>query len=130
MHAGLKHCILIAGVGPLLFACADTSPPRTQDDGVRLYRGLDDGDLVRMTPILQQTLETALSGETGSWRNDATNRSGSVRPLRTFRTASGYFCRDFQESIAADGGDESHVRTACRSQAGLWVIALGVDRPP
>ena len=81
-----------------------------------------------MTPTLQQTLETALSGETGRWRNDATKRSGSVRPLRTFRTASGYFCRDFQESIAANGADMSRVSTACRTQDGTWVIALGIDR--
>jgi hypothetical protein len=129
MHPGHKRPLLVIGLVALLCACADT-PPQTQDDASRLYRGLDDGDLARMTPTLQQTLETALSGEAGSWRNDATNRSGWVRPLRTFRTTSGYFCRDFQEAITADGADQSHVRTACRNQDGVWVIALGVDRTP
>jgi len=129
MHPDFRHPILVTSLAAFLFACADP-PARGQDDASRLYRGLDDGDLARMTPMLQQTLETALSGETGSWRNDTTNRSGSVRPLRTFRTAAGYFCRDFQESIAAREADESHVRTACRNQDGVWVIALGVDRPP
>jgi surface antigen len=123
MHHSFKQSLLIIGLAASLCACADT-PPRPQDDASRLYRRLDDGDLVRMTPVLQRTLETALSGETGSWRNDATKRSGWVRPLRTFRTASGYFCRDFQEAITADGADESHVRTACRDQDGVWVILM------
>jgi hypothetical protein len=129
MHRNSTQFVLIAGLAGLVCACADPAP-RNQDDASRLYRGLDDGDFARMTPLLQQTLETALSGETGRWRNDATDRSGSVRPLRTFRTASGYFCRDFQESITANGADELRVRTACRNADGVWVIALGLDRPP
>src|SRR5437764_13227341 len=113
MHPGLRHPLLLTGLAAVLCSCAGTSE-RQQDDAPRLYRGLEDGDLARMTPVLQRTLETAPSGETGRWRNDATNRSGSVRPLRTFRTTSGYFCRDFQESIAANGADEPQIRTACR----------------
>jgi surface antigen len=128
MHSSLKYCILAAGVGALLSACADTAKPKPAD-GSPLYRGLDDGDLARMTPTLQETLETKLSGETGSWHNERTNRSGQVQPLRTFRTASGYFCRDFQESITVNGPPESRVRTACRNQEGIWVIALDLERP-
>jgi surface antigen len=89
-----------------------------------LYRGLDDGDLAIMAPILQQTLETTLSADTKSWSDDATGRSGSLRPLRTFKNASGYYCRDFEESITAHGTVESRVRTACRTRSGTWVIAL------
>src|SRR5512140_3437773 len=128
MHSGFKHLPLLTSLAAALCNCAGTSAPK-QDNPPRLYRGLEDGDLARMTPVLQRTLETALSGETGRWRNDATNNSGSVRPLRTFRTASGYFCREFQESIAANGADAPQVRTACRNPDGVWVIILDLDRP-
>ncbi len=126
MHPGFKHPLFLMGLTAALCNCADTSV-RDQDDAPRLYRELDDGDLAKMTPVLQRTLETALSGETGRWHNDATNRSGLVQPLRTFRTASGYFCRDFQETITTIGVTESRVCTACRNPDGVWIIALGLD---
>jgi surface antigen len=128
MFCSLSHRLSVAGLFALLWACA-TASPENPESAATLYRGLDDGDLARMTPVLQRTLESALSGETARWRNDETNRSGSVRPLRTFRTATGYYCREFEELITDGGSNASGVHTACRNDDGIWVIALE-PKPP
>src|SRR5260221_11369484 len=128
MFSSLSHRLSVTGLFALLWACA-TASPENPESAATLYRGLDDGDLARMTPVLQRTLESALSGETARWRNDETNRSGSVRPLRPFRTATGYYCREFEDLITDGGSNESSAGTASRNEAGLGVIALEANPP-
>jgi hypothetical protein len=123
MFSSISHRFSVAGLLAFLWACTTTSP-ENPDSAATLYRGLDGGDLATMTPILQRTLESALSGDTARWRNGETNRSGSVRPLRTFRTSAGYYCREFEELITDGHTSAFGIRTACRNGDGIWVIAL------
>ena len=129
MILGLGYRLVLALVLILPAACGTTAPKQAGDASVR-YRGLDDGDLAIMAASLQQTLESKLSGDATTWRNDATGRSGRVRPIRTFRNTAGYYCRNFEESIAAADASVSRVQTACRAPDGVWVIALDGDPPP
>lgn len=129
MFSSLSHRLSVASLCALLWACA-TASPESPESAATLYRGLNDGDLAAMTPVLQRTLESALSGDTARWRNDGTNRSGSVRPLRTFRTSAGYYCREFEELITDGDTSAFGLRTACRNGDGIWVIAFDPNLPP
>lgn len=76
--------------------------------------------------MLQQILETLQSGQTLAWRvGDGTVRS--VTPVRTWRTTSGHYCRQFEEAIRADNQlPELFTGVACRNGDGRWTE---IDKP-
>jgi len=65
----------------------------------------------------QIVLEGHLSGSPHEWFDAISGKTGTVRPVRTFKTKSGVFCRDFE--VRTKGG-EVNVGRACRSQ-GVWI---------
>ena len=69
---------------------------------------------------VQQALETQSSGAALSWRNADTGASGSVTPVRTFRAAGDYFCRDYVEILVVDRQTAQSDATACRDSDGMW----------
>ncbi len=85
------------------------------------YNGLAAGDTVFARLTLQDGLETHPSRELAEWRNDATGNSGSVTPVRTFRIKTGFFCRDFLETVVAAGAPAERAGTACRREDGAWI---------
>jgi surface antigen len=86
-----------------------------------LFDRLTPGDIDLSRSVLQDVLETHRSQQMRLWRNDATGVSGSVMPLRTFKIKSGHYCRDYRETVVADGTMDSRDGTACRTDGGLWV---------
>ncbi len=102
----------------VLTACqmlGDTKP-RTS-----FYGALAESDVDLARSALQDTLETRVSGEPGNWQNGATGIEGSVTPLRTYRIASGTYCRDYQEIVTRPGRVLARSRTACRDVNGIWI---------
>lgn len=109
---------LALGLG-LTGACAmlvDESPPR-----ISFYRDLHTADVSMAWLALQETLETRMSAQTGTWHNAATGNTGSVTPLRTFRIASGTYCREFHETATRSGAAVKRRATACRNGNGAWI---------
>ncbi len=122
-----------AGIGPtrhrLLLLClamglgaagagttaADPTPRTT------FYGGLDTADVSLAWSALQETLETRVSAQTGTWRNAATDNAGSVTPLRTYRIAIGTYCRDYRETVTRGGQAVARITTACRDGNGTWI---------
>ncbi len=122
-----------AGVGStrnrLLFLClamgfrvasagatvADPTPRTT------FYGSLDEADVGLAWSLLQETLETRVSAQTGTWRNTATGNAGSVTPLRTYRIAIGTYCRDYRETVTQSGHAVARIATACRDGNGTWI---------
>ena len=86
-----------------------------------LYDGLAAGDVMQASAVLQETLETHQSQETAEWRSEATNHSGTITPLRTFRIAGDYFCRDFRETVTTTSSLIERIGTACRREDGVWI---------
>ncbi len=76
---------------------------------------------------LQTTLESKTSLSIGHWEYGETGSSGTIEPLRTFRIATGHYCREFRERVIRGGLLESRVSTACRNRAGRWVVVGGKD---
>lgn len=69
---------------------------------------------------IQTALENLSSGKTAYWQNPESGASGSVTPLKTWKTNEGVYCRSFQTSIRlASGRSTNRKGVACRSDA-VW----------
>jgi surface antigen len=89
-----------------------------------LYRGLNARDLEAAHQTVQRALESGPSHSTERWKVPASGSSGKVTPLRTFRIASGYYCREFRETVVTNARKATANRVACRTEAGLWLRIL------
>ncbi len=85
------------------------------------YRDLGQVGASLAKESFQNTLETAVSHETGHWRDAPTSNSGSITPLRTFRIKAGNYCRAFREILVTGRRRASRTGTACRIGTGVWV---------
>jgi surface antigen len=69
----------------------------------------------------QHSLETMVSGQAHRWRAAQGSASASLTPLRTFRSASGHFCREYQARIETKLRRAELHGIACRSEDALWL---------
>lgn len=79
------------------------------------------GEESRLEQILSHALETQVSGTRVAWQNGG---SGAIVPVRTFRTRSGQYCREFQITRLAQGAPVSEGGIACRQSDGVWKVRL------
>ena len=94
-----------------------------QRDGVDpLYEGLDGGALKSARNAVQSALESLRSRTTYKWQ-DTAGSGGSVTPTRTFRIATGHYCREYTEIVSTPAGVVSATRIACRDADGIWKLA-------
>jgi len=119
-----------AAVGGLIAAAAHGSPAAIAASviGGGLLGGLagnmlDERDRRMAAETTHRALETASTGATVPWQNPDTGHSGAVTPTRTYQTASGTFCREYQQSVTIDGKSEQVTGTACRQPDGSWRAA-------
>ena len=85
-------------------------------------KSLDRADRLFMQQTMQRGLETAPSGSTSSWANPDNGNFGTFTPTRTFQTAEGRYCREFQGSVTIGGKTEQAYGNACRRPDGSWQI--------
>jgi len=71
---------------------------------------------------LQYALEYNKSGTAATWNNPDFLQSGSTVPIKTFQTADGVYCREFQQTIIIGNKEEQGYGTACRQPDGSWRI--------
>jgi len=57
------------------------------------------------------------------WTNPDNGHAGTVTPTRTYQTAGGTYCREYQQTVTIGGKDERSYGTACRQPDGSWKIA-------
>lgn len=99
----------------------------TADIGIfrPLTAGMETHDIELATAAIHDALVFNASRATLAWVNQASGNSGSVTPLRTYRTRAGFYCRDFRVTLASSRyGDTSALRTACRDRDGQWKAAV------
>jgi len=70
--------------------------------------------------LLQDTLETKVSGAPAEFKDPATATSVKIVPTQTFKSTSGHWCREFSEQIKRDGVVEFRKGLACREAKGGW----------
>lgn len=79
------------------------------------------GDRDVPAAAVQQALETLASGDTLRWRDPSLGDAGTITPRRSFKVASGQFCREYEITYsAADGRSERWIQTACRVADAGW----------
>ena len=114
-------------VTSLLAGCASTTPPaapapRPQAAAVQdPYALLTPGEVALAATTMQEALETDPDGKSRSWTNEATGRAGTIKPVRTYVTRNGYYCRAYQEELRSGPKRERFRHDACRNEKGLWL---------
>lgn len=69
---------------------------------------------------LQNALEYNRTNQASTWVNPDTGASGTVVPVRTYQSAVGQPCREYQQTIIIGGREERGYGTACRQPDGTW----------
>lgn len=90
--------------------------------GSEAGKSLDRADQLFAQQTMQRSLETTRSGSTSSWANPDNGHFGTVTPTRTFQTADGRYCREFQGTVTIGGKTEQAYGNACRGPDGSWQI--------
>jgi surface antigen len=90
--------------------------------GSNVGRSMDRADAVAMQQTTQRSLDTASPGQAQPWRNPNNGDYGSVTPTRTFTTAQGSYCREYQQTVTVGNETQQAVGTACRQGDGSWRI--------
>jgi len=90
--------------------------------GSQVGRSLDRADRLYAERTAQGSLERSRSGATSDWVNPDTGHAGSFTPTSTYRSRQGLACRDYSQTVTADGRTETAVGTACRTSDGTWRI--------
>ena len=121
---------LFVGWEPWPSHAADRKDTPSSSNSGEFYADLQPLDVARASEAVQQALEHQPSGGELHWRNEQTGTGGLVRPLRTFKAAEGYFCREFVEAIVTTGQERSAERLACRDKSGRWRAAELSKAPP
>jgi len=83
---------------------------------------LDNADRTYADRIAYQSLESTPSGTRSDWHNPDSGNSGWIAPTRTYQTASGRYCREFEQNVYIGGRSESAYGTACRQPDGSWQV--------
>ena len=83
---------------------------------------LDAADRRAADRAAYQALETAPVGTGTPWRNPDSGHSGTVTPTRTYQTAEGAYCREYQQTVMIGGEQHKSYGTACRQPDGQWKI--------
>ncbi|MEE9448119.1 MAG: RT0821/Lpp0805 family surface protein [Arenicellales bacterium] len=69
-----------------------------------------------------RALETNKSNQTSSWVNPDNGNKYSVTPTKTYKQASGRYCREYQSTVTVGGKLEDSYGKACRQPDGSWEI--------
>jgi surface antigen len=93
--------------------------------GGAVGKSLDQTDELYASRAEYQALEYTPAGSATGWQNPDSGHSGSVIPTRTYQTASGEYCREFQQQAAIGGQVQEVYGTACRQPDGQWQLVNG-----
>ena len=86
-----------------------------------IYQNLSARERTLARYAVQQTLETKLKHQSGRWEDPLNNTFGLVTPLRTYKSITGHYCREFMEVVTRKGAIKSSLQKACRTARGRWL---------
>lgn len=90
--------------------------------GSSIGASLDKADMAAYNSAAQQALETAQPGQSLPWSNPQSGNYGTVTPSNHYQTASGQYCREYNQTITVGGKTQKGYGTACRQPDGSWQI--------
>ena len=128
MRGGLlKGVAVVILVALVTTGCATMEAnPKTTIGGI-LIGGmvgnlLDQRDKQMAAEAAHRAMESTPTGKSVAWQNPDSGHSGTVTPTRTYQTANGTYCRDYQTTVVIDDKNERATGTACRQPDGSWRI--------
>ena len=90
--------------------------------GNSVGRSLDRADRLHAARA-ERAAHTAPIGQPVVWRNPDSGNQGSITPVREGRdTATGAYCREYQQTVTVNGESQQAYGTACRQPDGSWQI--------
>lgn len=89
--------------------------------GNEVGSSLDKADIAYAKQAEQKAYSAPI-GQTVSWNNPQSGNYGTVTPIRDGSTASGDYCREYEQTIYVDGRAETGVGVACKRANGTWDI--------
>ena len=110
-----KGKLAATAIGTLLGALAGSEAGKSLDRADKLYAA----------QTSRRALETNRSGQSSQWSNPDSGNSGSVTPTRTYKSAAGRYCREFQQTVTVGGRTEDAYGRACQRPDGTWEIVGG-----
>lgn len=90
--------------------------------GRQVGASLDRADRLAMERTAQGALERNKIGQPSTWTNPDTGHSGTIKPVKTYKTARNQYCREYQQTVTIGGKTERAYGTACRQPDGTWKI--------
>jgi surface antigen len=89
--------------------------------GNEIGRSLDRADMMYAKQAEQRAYEAPL-GQQVTWNNPESGNYGTITPIRDGSTASGDYCREYEQTIYVDGRSETAVGVACQRGDGTWEV--------
>ena len=89
--------------------------------GSEIGKSLDKADQQYMSNASYEA-QTAPIGEPITWNNPESGNSGEVVATKEGYSASGRYCREYQQTIYVGGKEETGYGTACQQPDGSWQI--------
>jgi len=90
--------------------------------GNEIGASLDNADKAAMQQSSQYALEETKTGHTSNWSNPDSGNTGTVTPTKTYQTAQGEYCREYQQTVTVAGKTQEAYGTACRQPDGSWKV--------
>jgi len=90
--------------------------------GGAIGNALDQRDQQLALQAAQNSFEHGRTGTESTWRNPDSGNSGSITPTRTYESAGGQYCREYQQTITVAGETQDAYGTACRQPDGSWQV--------
>ncbi len=92
-----------------------------RDGEMQAIAARDAADQLLLAAAIEEALERTASGEVVEWRNPDSGVYGQVVPVRTYRSKSNHWCREYLASKVSADVEEKTRAIACRAGEGDWV---------
>jgi surface antigen len=89
--------------------------------GSEIGRSMDEVDRMQANQAVVRA-HAAPIGQQITWNNPRSGNYGTITPIRDGTSASGQYCREFQQTITIGGRTEQAYGIACRQPDASWRI--------
>jgi surface antigen len=87
--------------------------------GNEIGASLDSADQAKLDHAQRRAYEAPV-GQTITWNNPQSGHYGTFTPTRDGTSASGEYCREFNQTVVIGGQRQQAYGTACRQPDGAW----------
>ena len=109
------------GAANILFIVAGTAAGAAA--GYSFGNTLIPSDRTQFEKSTTIAMEKMNDGQQMNWSNPDTGVAGTITPVKSYQTRDGFYCRDFDASIAVKKEGVGHGKgRACKAEGGSWQI--------